>query len=64
VLARVLHRPAVVPTPIAGLKAVYGSELVDSLLGSQRVSSEKLRASGFTFGHPELEDGLRAALDE
>ena len=64
VLARVLRRPAIIPTPIFGLKAVYGAELVDSLLGSQRVSSEKLRASGFTFAHPELEDGLRAALDQ
>jgi uncharacterized protein (TIGR01777 family) len=64
VLASLLHRPAVVPTPTAGLKVVYGSELVDSLLGSQRVSSEKLRASGFTFAHADIEDGLRAALDQ
>ena len=40
---RVLHRPTLIPTPLFGFKAVYGAELVDTLLGSQRVSSEKLR---------------------
>ena len=64
VLARAVHRPALIPTPLIGLKAVYGTELVDTLLGSQRVSSEKLRASGFTFAHPELEPAMRAALDQ
>ena len=45
-----------------GLKAVYGAELVDTLLGSQRVSSEKLRASGFEFAYPDLEGALRAVI--
>ena len=54
-LFRSLHRPTLIPTPLFGLKAVYGAELVETLLGSQRVSSEKLRASGFEFAHPELE---------
>ena len=40
-LGRVLHRPTVIPTPMFGLKAVYGAELVDTLLGSQRVSSRE-----------------------
>jgi uncharacterized protein (TIGR01777 family) len=61
-LGRVLHRPTVIPTPLFGLKAVYGAELVETLLGSQRVSSEKLRASGFEFAHPELEGALRAVI--
>jgi len=62
ILGRVLHRPTLIPTPMFGLKAVYGSELVDTLLGSQRVSSEKLRASGFEFAYPDLEGALRAVL--
>jgi uncharacterized protein (TIGR01777 family) len=61
-LGRVLHRPTVIPTPLFGLKAVYGGELVDTLLGSQRVSAEKLRASGFEFAYPDLEGALRAVI--
>jgi len=61
-LGRVLHRPTLIPTPLFGLKAVYGAELVETLLGSQRVSSEKLRASGFEFAHPELEGALRTVI--
>ncbi len=61
-LGRVLHRPTLIPTPLFGLKAVYGAELVETLLGSQRVSSEKLRASGFEFAHPELEGAFRTVI--
>jgi uncharacterized protein (TIGR01777 family) len=61
-LGRVLHRPTMIPTPLFALKAVYGAELVETLLGSQRVSSEKLRASGFEFSYPDLEGALRAAI--
>jgi uncharacterized protein (TIGR01777 family) len=62
-LGRVLHRPTVVPTPLFPLKAVYGSELVESLLlVSQRVQPTRLTAAGYQFAHPTLEGGLRAAL--
>jgi uncharacterized protein len=63
-LARVLHRPARLPTPLAPLRAVYGRELVDSLLlGGQRVLPAALTAGGFEFAYPTLEGALRAALD-
>jgi hypothetical protein len=63
-LGKVLHRPTVLPTPLAPLKVIYGSELVQSLLvDGQRVSSVKLEASGFEFAHPDLDGALRAALD-
>jgi uncharacterized protein len=61
-LGRELHRPTILPTPMFGLKAVYGGELVDTLLGSQRVSSAKLQASGFEFAHPDLDGALVAVL--
>lgn len=61
-LGHALHRPTILPTPMFGLKVVFGGELVDTLLGSQRVSSEKLRASGFEFAHPDLEGALEAVL--
>jgi uncharacterized protein (TIGR01777 family) len=63
-LGAVVHRPTVLPTPLPALKLVYGGELVDTLLGSQRVSSTKLRDSGFEFAQPELESALRAILDD
>ena len=62
-LARVLHRPAKLPTPTLPLKVIYGGELVQHLLlDGQRVFPEKLLASGFTFAHPDLETALRAVL--
>jgi uncharacterized protein (TIGR01777 family) len=63
-LGRVLHRPARLPTPLTPLRAVYGRELVDSLLlGGQRVRPAALTAGGFEFAHPTLEAALRAVLD-
>jgi uncharacterized protein (TIGR01777 family) len=59
-LGHAVHRPTILPAPVFGLKAVYGGELVETLLGSQRVSSAKLQASGFQFAHPDLD----AALDD
>ena len=62
-LAGVLHRPAVLPTPLLPLKALYGEELVEHLLlASQNVVPERLTASRFTFEHPTLEVALRAQL--
>jgi len=62
-LARVLHRPAKIPTPMLPLKLIYGDELVQHLLlEGQRVLPAKLLASGFTFAHPDLETALRAVL--
>jgi uncharacterized protein (TIGR01777 family) len=62
-LGGVLHRPTLLPTPLFPLKAIYGAELVESLLlASQRVKPTRLEATGFTFRNPTLEDGLRAVL--
>lgn len=62
-LGKVLHRPTVLPTPLAPLKVIYGGELVESLLlYSQRVQPAVLEATGYTFRHPTLEGALRAVL--
>jgi uncharacterized protein len=62
-LARVLHRPALLPTPLLPLKVRYGAELVEDLLvNGQRVVPAALSAAGFEFVHPELEVGLRSIL--
>jgi uncharacterized protein (TIGR01777 family) len=62
-LGRAVHRPTLIPTPLAPLKVVYGSELVQSLLLSgQRVSSAKLVSDGYDFHHHELDLALDAVL--
>jgi uncharacterized protein len=60
-LARVLHRPSFLPTPMFPLKARFGAELVETLLlFSQRVRPEALEKSGFNFRYPVLEPALQA----
>jgi uncharacterized protein (TIGR01777 family) len=62
-LARVLHRPSFLPTPLPVLKIRYGSELVDTLLlFSQRVLPAELEAHGFAFAQPTLEPALASLL--
>jgi uncharacterized protein (TIGR01777 family) len=62
-LGRVLRRPAVLPTPAAPLKLVYGHEFVEEvLLFSTRAVPAKLEASGYRFEHAELERALSEVL--
>src|SRR5262249_47594429 len=62
-LARVLHRPSFLPTPLFPLKLRFGSELVETLLlFSQRVVPEQLEQAGYTFRYPVLEPALDAIL--
>jgi uncharacterized protein (TIGR01777 family) len=63
-LARVLHRPAVLPVPLLAPALLLGRELATSLLGdSIRVEPARLLASGYDFRQPHLEGALRALLD-
>jgi uncharacterized protein len=62
-LGRVLHRPALIPTPTLPLRLAFGGEFVkEVLLVSERPVPERLTASGFEFEHPELEPALRHLL--
>ncbi len=62
-LARVLHRPAVVPVPRLGPTVLLGSELVQSLLyDSHRVLPTGLVDSGYRFAHPGLEEALQSLV--
>jgi NAD dependent epimerase/dehydratase family enzyme len=62
-LGRVLHRPAVIPTPLPLVRAVFGREMVTELLTiSLRAEPARLLAAGFTFADPELEPALRHLL--
>jgi uncharacterized protein (TIGR01777 family) len=64
VLGRVLRRPSVLPLPALAVKTLMGEMGVELLLASTRAVPGKLEASGFTFEHPELEDGLRHVLGQ
>jgi uncharacterized protein (TIGR01777 family) len=62
-LGRALHRPTVLPTPLAPLKLVYGSELVQRVLvEGQRVLPAALEASGYPFRHPTIDAALEGVL--
>jgi uncharacterized protein (TIGR01777 family) len=62
-LGKVVNRPTILPTPLLPIKAVYGSELVETLLlGSLRVVGVKLLESGYEFTYPQLEEALRVVI--
>ncbi|MCL4217339.1 MAG: TIGR01777 family oxidoreductase [Candidatus Hydrogenedentes bacterium] len=64
-LGKVLSRPAFVPVPAFGVKALLGSDAAEEmLLASQRVAPRKLESAGFHWQHPELEGAFRALLDK
>lgn len=60
-LARVLHRPAVLPVPAFAMRAVLG-ELAQELLEGANVVPQRLIDSGYQFRYPELEPALRHVL--
>jgi uncharacterized protein (TIGR01777 family) len=60
-LARMLHRPAVVPVPAFAVNALAGT-VSSELLNSTRVEPARLLAEGFVFEHPTLNARLAAAL--
>ncbi|MFI5617391.1 TIGR01777 family oxidoreductase [Streptomyces sp. NPDC051567] len=61
-MARVLHRPALLPVPAVALRIALG-EFAGDVLGSQRVRPARLLGSGFVFRDPGIEQAIRAALD-
>ncbi|HZB88748.1 MAG TPA: TIGR01777 family oxidoreductase [Terracidiphilus sp.] len=63
VLARRLHRPAVLPAPAFALRLAFGQMADEALLASQRAVPLKLLETGFRFAHPTLESALAAELE-
>ena len=61
-LAKVLHRPAIMPLPGFVVRAALGQMGEELLLSSARLSPAKLVASGFEFHSPDLESALRREL--
>ncbi|MGW5723623.1 TIGR01777 family oxidoreductase [Amycolatopsis sp. NPDC003865] len=63
VLARVLHRPAVLTVPSFGPRLLLGSAGARELaLADQRVRPRRLLGAGHEFRHPELRDALAHSL--
>ncbi|MGZ3671852.1 MAG: TIGR01777 family oxidoreductase [Bdellovibrionota bacterium] len=60
-LAGVLGAKARLPAPAFVLRLAFG-EMSGMLLGSQRVSSERLLSEGFQFRYPSIIEALRASL--
>jgi hypothetical protein len=63
-LARVLHRPAIFPTPGFVLRLALGEMAGALLLSSQRVQPRKLEQSGYRFLHTELFPALRSVWEQ
>jgi uncharacterized protein (TIGR01777 family) len=59
-LGRVIHRPALIPTPAFALQLAFGELADTALLASQRVLPARAMAEGFAFRYPQLEGALRA----
>ncbi len=61
-LAKVLHRPAVIPVPSFVLKLAPGRMAQEAILASARVVPQRLQQLGYAFQDPELEPALRRTL--
>jgi uncharacterized protein len=61
-LGRVLHRPAILPTPALALRLALGEMADGLLLSGQRAVPEKAERLGFRFAFTHLEDALRDIL--
>jgi uncharacterized protein (TIGR01777 family) len=53
-LGRALKRPTLIPVPAFALKLVFREGAKELLLCSQKMSADRLLATGFTFNHPTL----------
>jgi len=60
-LAKVLHRPCLLPMPAPVLQLLMG-EMADLLITGQCVIPANLRKAGFEFQFSELEPALKALL--
>lgn len=63
-LARVLHRPAVLPVPGPALWLVLGEFARVGVLAGQRAVPTALQDAGFRFTHTDVHSALRAAIAE
>ena len=61
-LAHALHRPSVMTVPAIALKLALGQMADETVLASQRVIPERLRAAGFSYRYPDLAEAIKSVL--
>ncbi len=61
-LGDALHRPAVMPIPVAALRLLFGEMADATLIASTRVLPQRLDAAGFRFEDSEIGPTLHALL--
>ena len=62
-LGKALSRPTIFPIPAFGVRLAFG-EMADALLlASQRVEPERLKETGYTFKHAQLEGVARCPAE-
>jgi len=62
-LGRALSRPAALPFPSVAARTMFGEMAEEALLTGQRALPARLLDAGFGFEYPELDAGLRRALE-
>lgn len=63
-LGRALGRPTLFAVPAFAARLAFGEMADELLLASARVEPARLKATGFEFKHPTLEDALRHLLTD
>jgi uncharacterized protein len=58
-LGKAMRRPTLIPVPSFALRLAFGEGADELLICSQKLSANKLLASGFKFQHPTLESAAR-----
>jgi uncharacterized protein (TIGR01777 family) len=62
ILAKVLHRPCILPTPAKLMQLVYGEMANELLLAGQAVYPKRLLEAGYQFKFPDLTSALENLL--
>ena len=61
-LAKGLRRPSLFKVPSFAMKLLIGEAATELLLCSQKMTSDRLLATGFKFEHPDLESAVKYVL--
>lgn len=61
-LGRVLHRPAMIRSPVWAMRVAFGEMADELLVSGQRVYPARALESGFRFAYGDLDTALRAIL--
>jgi NAD dependent epimerase/dehydratase family enzyme len=63
-LGKALKRPTLIPVPAFALKLAFWEGAQELLLCSQKMSADRLLATGFEFNHPTLKSACEWVVAE